>query len=315
MTQASIAVLFRTHFWDEFAGRQFDRLLAVADGTDVFVLVDETNGPVDVPYDRVIRVTEASLLALGLARAGEGNLLWFNGDYPLYAFLQACPDYDYTLQLEYDVVINQPIAGLVARAAAEGVDYVGLTKGAAPQDWFWRDSCAGIYALDELRHQLICLSLFSRAALRHLFERRLVHAASRRSGAMAAWPFCEAFIPSELAQGGFAIRELSSFGDTRAYDHWPPYLEADADGLSEHDFVHPVLDEPRYIASLHKYHIGLAGYLNPASLFHSKLRRLPARRYVTVLADSFLTKARRTLAGFSLAAGARPATAAKGRLP
>ena len=308
MSAPRTAVLFRTHFWDAFAQRQFDRLLAVAEGTDVFVLVDETSGPVAVPHDRVVRVSESSLLAMGLARAGEGNLLWFNGDYPLYAFLQQQPGYDYYLQLEYDVVINQPLTGLVAKAAALGADYVGLTKGEPVQDWFWRDSCAGAYALADLRHQLICLSLFSAAALRHLWDRRLAHAHARAAGTLAGWPFCEGFIPTELALAGFACRELSEFGDTDAYDHWPPYLEADTASLQRHPFVHPVLDEVRYVASLHKYRVGLAGYLNPASLFHRKLRRLPRRGYLPALARSFWTKARRDV-------GRRFASSVTGRGP
>ena len=310
MSQPRTATIFRTHFWDAFAQRQFDRLLAVASGTDVVVLVDETSGPVTIPHDRVVRVTESSLLAMGLPRAGEGNLLWFNGDYPLYAVQQQLPDYDYYLQLEYDVVINQPISRLIAKAWAGAVDYVGLTKGEPVQDWFWRDSCAG-YDPADLRHQLICLSLFSGAALQHLFERRLSQAEALARHALPAWPFCEGFIPTELALGGFLCRELSEFGDTGAYDHWPPYLESDTATLAADSFVHPVLDPPRYIASLHKYRIGLAGYLNPASLFHRKLRRLPARQYLPVLAESFLTKARRTIrhGAASLTAGPAPATA------
>ncbi len=295
MSASKAATVFRTHFWDGFAQRQFDRLLAVSGGTDVIVLVDETRGPVAVPHDRVVRVTEESLLAMGLPRAGEGNLLWFNGDYPLYALRRQCPDYDCYFQLEYDVVINRPIASLIAEVEAAAADYVGLTKGEAVQDWFWRDSCAGVYPLDRLRHQLICVSLFSGAALDHLFERRLSQGRALAEGTQASWPFCEGFVPTELALAGFVCHELSEFGDTSAYDHWPPYLEADAGLLAGHAFVHPVLDQRRYVDSLHKYRIGLAGYLNPASLFHRKLRRLPARQYLPVLTRSFMTKARRTI--------------------
>ena len=311
MNPPRTATVFRTHFWDGFAQRQFDRLLAVSGGTDVVVLVDETSGPVTVPHDRVVRVTENTLLAMGLPRAGQGNLLWFNGDYPLYAVRQQLPDYDTYLQIEYDVVINQPLAPLIAKAAADGADYVGLTKGEAAEDWFWRGSCEGVYAPEEVRHQLICLSLFSGKALTYLFNRRLAQAALLAKGTLQAWPFCEGFIPTELILGGFACRELSDFGDTAAYDHWPPYLEADAGTLAAFAFVHPVLDQPRYVASLHKYHIGLGGYLNPASLFHRKLRRLPSRDYIEVLAKSFLTKARRSVGQSvaSLTAGATPATA------
>ncbi len=290
-----IAVIFRTHFWDDFAARQFERLLKVAAGTDVFVLVDETNGPVaGIFHPDVVRVTETGLLAMGLARAGEGNLLWFNGDYPLYRFQELHPDYDYYVQLEYDVLIHQPIAPLVAKLQAKHVDFVGLTKGDTGAHWFWRATMAG-YPADDVRNQLICLCVFSGAALRHLWQARVAQSTAWQNGELATWPFCEGFIPTELARGGFVSRELSTYGTTDAYDHWPPFLEADAPGLAGKDFVHPVLDEPRYIGSLQKYHIGLSGYLNPASQFHRKLRRLSASRYLRVLASSFLGKARRNL--------------------
>ena len=134
----SYAVIFRTHFWDDFAQRQFDRLLARVGAGDVYVLVDETNGRVEgIRHDRVVRVTEQDMLDMGLPRAGTGNLLWFNGDYPLYRFLELHGAYDYYLQLEYDVVLNTDIDALVGRAAADGVDFIGLTKGEPVEEWAW----------------------------------------------------------------------------------------------------------------------------------------------------------------------------------
>ena len=290
------AVIFRTHFWDDFAQRQFDRLLAVAQGTDVFILVDETSGPVaGILHDKVVRVTERELLAMGLANAGEGALLWFNGDYPLYRFQELHGDYDYYLQLEYDVVINGPILALITSAASQGVDFVGLTKGEATPDWPWVNSCTDAYDIVDISHQLICLALFSSRALQYLAERRLALSEAHQNGKMAAWPMCEGFIATELMRAGMVCRELSEFGDTDLYDHWPPYLEADTDSLSSHHFIHPVLDENRFVASMLKYHVGLKGYLNPASLYHRKLRRLPATRYVAALASSFIAKAKRNM--------------------
>jgi hypothetical protein len=290
------AVLFRTHFWDDFAQRQFDRLLARAHGTDVFVLVDETGGPVaGIPHDKVVRTTEAELLGMGFARAGEGNLLWFNGDYPLYRFMEIYPDYDQYLQLEYDVAVTMPLAEFAARAKELSADFVGLTKGEPPAEWFWRESCAEAYDAASVRHQLICLSLFSSRALRHLWRRRLELSQAYRRGALKAWPFCEGFIPTELALAGMRCVELDAFGGTEAYDHWPPYLEADLGEMRGQAFVHPVLDPPRYVASLQKYQIGLSGYLNPASAFHRKLRRLPVRDYASALTTSFAAKAARTI--------------------
>ncbi len=297
------AIIFRTHFWDDFAQRQFDRLLAEAGGCDVFVLVDETSRKViGIPHDKIVRVTESTLLEMGLADAGEGNLLWFNGDYPLYLFQTLYPEYDYYLQLEYDVLINGGVAPLIEAAATQGVDFVGLTKGEATPDWPWVATCADAYRLDEIEHQLICLALFSGRALRHLWARRLDLSAAYARGDIRAWPMCEGFIATELTMAGMVCRELSDFGDTALYDHWPPYLEADIGALVAHRFIHPVLDQERYVASMLKYHVGLKGYLNPNSLYHRKLRRLPAPRYLSALAASFADKARRNLRGMAAAA-------------
>ncbi len=38
----SYAVIFRTHFWDAFAQRQFDRLASTVKTGHLYVLVDET---------------------------------------------------------------------------------------------------------------------------------------------------------------------------------------------------------------------------------------------------------------------------------
>jgi hypothetical protein len=287
------AVIFRTHFWDGFAQRQFDRLLARAQGCDVFVLVDETQRKVDVPHDRVVRVTESDVLDMGFVRAGEGSLLWFNGDYPLYHFLKLHPGYTHVLQLEYDAVLNVDIGGLMRRMRADNIDFIGLTKGEPAEEWFWRTSCAPLYDAATLRHQLICVSAFSARALQLLWQRRLEHARLWRGGLLKVWPMCEAFIATELAEAGLNVAELSSFGDTGAYDHWPPYLEADLPTLASHVFIHPVLDQNRYISSMLKYKVGLSGYLHLDSLFHRKLRRLPAGVYLRALVTTFAGKAAR----------------------
>ncbi|MDQ2763267.1 MAG: hypothetical protein M3Y22_07155, partial [Pseudomonadota bacterium] len=149
----------------------------------------------------------------------------------------------------------------------------------------------------QVEHQLICVSLFSNRALRHLWQRRLALSEAYRLGSIKSWPMCEGFIPTELAQGGFECAELSQFGSTETYDHWPPYLEADLGEWADRPFIHPVLDQPRYISSLFKYQVGLRGYLRPNSLLHRKLRRLPTATYLKVLVESFTAKTLRTLRG------------------
>jgi len=290
------AVIFRTHFWDDFAQRQLDRLLSRVGTGHVFVLVDETNGRVEgINHDRVVRLTEQDVLDMGLPRAGAGNLLWFNGDYPLYYFLSRYGSYDYYLQLEYDVWLNTDVDDLVGHASAEGADFVGLTKGEPVHEWAWLFTCEGIYDPADIQYKLICLSLFSRRALQALAVRRLLMAGELRDSTIKNWPFCEGFIATEMGRGGFKSVELSHYIGTEAYDTWPPFVEHDLPVLADSPVVHPVLDQERYISSLLKYKVGLIGYMNVNSLFHRKLRRLPADAYVSTLVWSFSQKAIRTM--------------------
>ncbi len=85
--------------------------------------------------------------------------------------------------------------------------------------------------------------------MRQLFDKRLTFSAEIRAGAIQCWPFCEGFIPTELAVGGFRLMELSDLGTTDRYDWWPPVLEDNLPELARQTFIHPVLDRARYVDS------------------------------------------------------------------
>ena len=290
------AVIFRTHFWDDFAQRQLDRLLAKVALGDVFVLVDETNGRVEgIGHDKVVRMTEQDVLDMGYPRAGAGNMLWFNGDYPLYYFFQQQNGYDYYVLAEYDVVFNVDVDPLVRRAAADGVDFVGLTKGEPVGEWPWLDTCRGVYDMEDICYQLICMSMYSHRAVAALAERRLELARQFEAAEIGSWPFCEGFIATELRRKDFLVTELADYVDTEAYASWPPFVESDLPTMADRPLIHPVLDEERYVGSMLKFKVGLLGYFNINSLFHRKLRRLPPGQYLTALTNSFAQKALRNM--------------------
>ena len=290
------ALIFRTHFWDDFAQRQLERLLSRTTRGDVYVLLDETHRKAgEIAHNKVIRMTEADVLAMGYPRAGSGNMLWFNGDYPLYLFAQQKSDYAYYLTAEYDVVMNTDIDAFVKRIEEDKVDFVGLTKGEPIEDWAWRDTCRDVYTARELRYQLICMSVYSRRAVQHLATRRLELAKQYERGDIKQWPFCEGFIATEMTTGPFVTAELSKYLDTASYDTWPPFLENRLPDMADTPIIHPVLDPGRYVDSLVKYNVGLAGYFNLNSTFHRKLRCLSPASYISALANTFVYKAARNL--------------------
>lgn len=286
------ALIFRTHFWDDFAERQFRRVAAQAPGADLWVLVDETRGHVaGIPTERAFRLTDGEILDAGYVAAGEGSIQWYSGDVPLYMFHAAHPDYDHYLQMEYDVNFHLDVDDMMARVAQDGVDMVALTKGEANEHWPWLASCLDVYDPAEVRHQLICIGCFSNRALAALSRERLAQARRFAAGEIRQWPYCEGYLATEAARQGLKTRELSDYGSVAGYDWWPPYAECDLYRLKSLSFVHPVLDEPRYVPSLFKRPLGLKTLLSPNSWFGRKLRRLGPAGYARAVRGPHFRKA------------------------
>ena len=275
-------VLFRTHIWDAYVARQYERLKQRIGRGDLYILLDETNGPVATGQPAVVSHTNASIEALGLAPAGGGNMLWYNGDYPLYYFYTQHSEYAYYIMVEYDVCVNVDLDSIVDSAARAGAGLVSLAKGESVATWPYAESCQGIYPSEVVEKRLICLTVLSRDAVRQLFDKRLALSAEIRAGAIHCWPFCEGFIPTELAVSGFQLLDLSDLGTTDRYDWWPPVLEDDLPGLAEQTFIHPVLDRARYIdATLRIWQI--PELFDPSSGLRQRLSRVPMRVYALPL--------------------------------
>lgn len=279
------AVMLRTHIWDDYVARQYDRLVARTKNGRVFVLVDETSGRVEVNRDNVVRYTQDDLLALGLAKAGKGNLLWYNGDYSLYIFLSRHPDFDYYIMVEYDVVVNVEFDDVVAKARQEGIGFVGLTKDVEPiPEWNFTESCLDAYRMDQVQKRLICLAVFSKPAAQQLFDRRLELSRAYRNGEIQRWPYCEAYIPTELGVSGFKLAELTEFGPADHYDWLPAIAETDLGLLSAQAFIHPVLDAERYVAHTMKHTWPPESFFYLRSATRRRLQRVSPKFYGPVLA-------------------------------
>ena len=282
-SRPSFAVVIRTYQWDAFISRQVQRYREVSEGGDLFISVDETNGPVGpMHHDRILVTTDASLLAMGLAnRFEKGSLIWWNNDYPQYAFYRQHPDYDFYVFVEYDSLVGQPLAPMIRAAAARGLDFAAAPIDAPLKNWFWWPYARQTYTEGELRATLNCVCLLSNRALRLLFARRLNMGGDR---SVRWWPLSEAFVATEITRAGYAFAPLGEFGDDRAYDWFPPFLEEDVAQLEGAVFIHPVLDPPRYLASLLRYGGSWRDYFNRSSQLRQRLARLPHNAYAPLLA-------------------------------
>jgi hypothetical protein len=265
------AVLLKVHYWDDFVERRFRHLLRMVGKGDVYVFVDETHGSVgQIPHDRVIRATENDVERLGVALHPPGKVFWYNADYPLYFLHQKSDSYDYYLMCEYDTVFNTQIDDFVSAAARDRVDYVGcpLTRSSD-----WTETCDGVYPDSfVLSSWLNAISLHSKRSVEFLFERRKDLARRYKTGEIANWPYSETFISTEMHNNGFVVSRLGDYGSVEKYDWWPPNHERDLPLLQDQDFLHPVLDEQKYVDSCLR-RARLQSYFSPNGQLRLLLQR------------------------------------------
>ena len=280
------AAVFKTYSWDDFVERQARRFAAAAVGCDVYISVDESNGSVGpIPFERVVRVTTADLVAFGLPnRTERGVLLWWCPDYVHYHFRHMHPDYDTYIFVEYDVVVSGgSIEAMVSQVQASGTDLVALP---IEGPWFWSQFHHRTYEPAELHKALICFTAFSARALDRLHDRRREMAAD---GKAPYWPSAEAFIPTEIERAGFQSRSLGQFGDVSRFNWLPAQLESDLAESTGTRFQHPVLDERRYAATTIRTAPTVFHLLHPRSDMRRRLRRVPRSCYAPLLPRAVLT--------------------------
>jgi len=242
------AVLLKVHYWDDFVERRFRHLLRQVRTGDVYVFVDETHGPVgQIPHDRVIRATERDVEGFDVLVHPPGKVFWYNSDYPLYFLHRENDSYDYYLMCEYDTVFNVEIDDFVSAAARDRVDYVGSPLA---NKLHWTETCDGVYPdTTVLYNWLNAISLHSNRSVEFLFQRRKSLTHRYKAGDIANWPYSETFIATEMHNNGFVVSKLGDYGKVDQYDWWPPNHEKDLPLLQDQDFLHPILDEGKYVTS------------------------------------------------------------------
>ena len=172
--------------------------------------------------------------------------------------------------VEFDVLTNVDLVGMVNEAAADGAEIIAYRFQHAEPEWPWLDSCQQAY--DQVWRGLIPILAVSRLAIEYLFDRRRRLTRRFRAGEISAMPYCEGFVPSEIMGSGlFKVRDLSTFGDTSQYEFWPPVLDRRAKLGDEPTFLHPVLNEHRYISNRLRHEGDPASFLNPSSRLRQDL--------------------------------------------
>jgi hypothetical protein len=280
------AILFTTYLWDEFVERQYRRVLATANGADVFVMADETRGPLPIKAEKLIRTSQEDLQQkLGLPLRieeglGKSEPLWWNVDYLTYRFFIENPQYDYCVTLDYDACLNVDPAKLVNEIRTRHIDLVAQPPYADKEGWYWEEPHLCTYSREEIEGRLLCIMIMSRRAAEMLLKRRRAMAAETTD----FWPFCEVFVAVEMKRAGLKIENLSSFGSVDYFGYGPARWEGDYEDLQKYPFVHPILDTKRFLKKYISEHFALSDVARPRSQFSRQLRRLKILDVLPVLA-------------------------------
>jgi hypothetical protein len=259
-----VGVFCRTHVWDGYVANQAAKLCDLSKSGHFYVLADETRGTLPVEGFYKFSHCDTDFEPMGLERYFNTNLLWYNGDYPLYKIISTLPHYDWYVMVEFDVLTNVDLVSMVNEAAADGADVVAYRFQHAEPDWPWLGSCKQAY--NQVWRGLIPVLAMSRLAIEYLFDKRRRLTRQFRAGEISAMPYCEGFVPSEIMGSGlFKVRDLSTFGDTSQYEFWPPVLDRRATLGNQPAFLHPVLNEERYVPNRLRHEGDPASFLNPSS--------------------------------------------------
>ncbi len=254
MATPKIAAVFTCYEWDEFNQRQYQRFVAKCEGLTPSIVYDCSRKPFPDPTLKNVYQFDANkALGMGFAFAYYKNLFWWNLDYLMWMFVDQNPDCDYYMFADYDAVFNIGVESLVREVARQGVDFVGETIPETTENWVYRKPHLPLYG-HALNPYMIPVVIFSNRAAHFLKGKRLEQSEAYRRGDMPFWPFCEAFIGSELAiAADFRCDTLGNYVNHPGL-HWDPiHRESELPELSSWQVLHPVLDDVRYIKTRLKY--------------------------------------------------------------
>ncbi len=165
VSMRQIAVLFRVHYWNDSVRARYETLCKYGRGADVWVVVDDTNGVVELPESvRSFRITGTQATDIRLANYPPDSLFYYNADYPLYLFYVSYNYYDYYVICEYDVEAKVAIGDICEYMKFNDVDFLAMPNRISKTGWssmLW--SCTELYSIEDICPHLVCFCAFSNA--------------------------------------------------------------------------------------------------------------------------------------------------------
>ncbi|KFL90202.1 hypothetical protein AmDm5_1058 [Acetobacter malorum] len=212
----SVTIAFRTHVWDSDIECIARKITGQYSTENFVILADETNGVLPTgTWPKVSHTSDFS--EFGLPSIPAWNVLWHNGDYPLYKLLKEFPNSTHYIMIENDVLVNFDLDVLISKIKTENIDLIVHNLEPSTPEWGGHDSIK-----DFFKKPMKCLFPFiaiSRRAVQDMLLTRQMHAELISQNNDMSWPYCEGFIPSTISELKDAkIKKLSDFCTTKYYD-------------------------------------------------------------------------------------------------
>jgi hypothetical protein len=278
-------VAFRTHVWNAQVAVMASRLAKAAGVARFVVLADETLAPLETaPFETIAHTDDFS--AFGLPKFPHRTVLWYNADYPLYLLRRQFPAASHYAMVEYDVAANIDLLQLLRHAASHGIDLIAHNIKECPTEWDWTATALKHFARP--LQAFFPLLVVSGRAIDHLLARRLEIYRNKAPQAHEDWPFCEAFIPSAIAElPGVRIAGLDAYADLAWYRTTFPLHVDQPEAWTAGTVSHPVLGGTAFARKWLKYR-------EPEDIFdpESSLRRLLAVCAPEDFVEALLRRAR-----------------------
>ena len=172
------------------------------------------------------------------------EIMWYNCDYRFYYVKKYYPNYDYYWQFEYDIFCNgTSYQAFFDKYSNHQKDLLILNfrKEQVNGNWYWSKNMAWQYGISQIYGSLFPIVRLSGTAVDYLYKQRIAQKdiyKSIKNKKHACWPYCELFVPTELATSGFTV-----FGMEEKQISWNQEYDLNEDRLFEHPddlLYHPV---------------------------------------------------------------------------
>ncbi|WP_139064469.1 hypothetical protein [Gluconobacter morbifer] len=238
------AVIFKCHQWNDIIEETFNQMRKFVLNGDVYIQIDNTNGDLNINYDKIHIINKNTIEEIGLPTSGG---FWYNGDYSTILFFLDKINYDYYVTLEYDVFVSNSIDDIVNIMKENHIDVIGqqLPPAVGPH----LKDCLPYYGINIVEKSLFCISFFSKLAVSCFYSRRLSQSKIREKYKLEEWPIGEAVMRTECKISDLKYADLEDFCDNLDHYDWNKgsLIDYAREIAKEKTFIHPVSNLDKFI--------------------------------------------------------------------